>query len=144
MVVINPFWLSGFVDGRGSFYIGIDADPVFELGFQVLPEFRIICCDEPALLYSIRTYFRHGVVFTNNANCTIEYRVREVGALYSAVIPFFERYPLYTRKKFDFYCFRDVIRMMERKEHLTLEGLEQIKKIKSKMNKNKDEDIVRT
>lgn len=146
MVVINPFWLSGFVDGQGSFYVGMVANSAFEFGFQVLPEFRIVYRDQidQALLYSIRTYFRHGVVFFNSASHTLEYRVRELGALSSVIIPFFERYPLYTRKKFDFYRFRDIIRMMERREHLTQEGLEQIKKIKFTMNRSEDEDIVRT
>jgi len=145
MVVIDPLWLSGFTDGRGSFRVRLVADSEFELGFQVLPEFRIIQHGrDQALLYSIRTYFKHGVVYFNDKSSSLEYRVRELRALSSVIIPFFEKYPLYTQKKFDFYRFKDVIKMMEKKEHLTLEGLEKIKKIGFTMDKSEDEDIVRT
>jgi len=41
---------------------------------------------------------------------------------------------MHSTKKFDFYRFRKVAIMMERKDHLTAEGLMKIKSIASRMN----------
>ena len=46
------------------------------------------------------------------------------------IIPFFEKHSLKTMKKVDFQKFRKVLLMMERNEHLTLTGLDAIRKIR--------------
>ena len=51
------------------------------------------------------------------------------------IIDFFERYPLRTSKKKDFGLFSEVIQMMNNQEHLTKEGLDEIAKLVSKMNR---------
>ena len=35
-------WIAGFVDGEGCFHVGINRQPKMTLGWQVLPEFRIV------------------------------------------------------------------------------------------------------
>ena len=68
-------------------------------------------------------------------------RRREVGSLelldhlLERVIPFFEKHPLKTRKRVDFAKFRRVLLQMERGEHLTEEGVEEIRRIASQMNR---------
>jgi hypothetical protein len=53
------------------------------------------------------------------------------------IIPFFKKYPLQSAKALDFADFCKVAELIEIKAHLTLEGLDKIKKIKNGMNKGR-------
>ena len=39
---LEPFWVTGFVDGEGCFLVGINRHPEMTAGFQVLPEFTVV------------------------------------------------------------------------------------------------------
>ena len=47
------------------------------------------------------------------------YSVYRRSDLESVIIPFFERYPLMSRKHEDFVKWSEVVRLMQRKEHRT-------------------------
>jgi hypothetical protein len=46
-----------------------------------------------------------------------------------------DKYPLVTQKWADFELFKQVVDLLNRKEHLTIEGLQQIVSIKATMNR---------
>ena len=143
IVKINKDWLVGFVDGEGCFYVGVNKNETMKFGYQVLPEFRIVQHKRDVkLLFAIRTFFGHGNVVTNKGkNCDVmEYRVRKLETLSKIIIPFFEKNKLQTVKKYDFIIFRDIIRLIVSEEHLTREGIERIKELKSRMNRGKQID----
>jgi hypothetical protein len=50
------------------------------------------------------------------------------------IIDHFKRFPLLTQKCADFELFSQIFYLMEKKEHLTLEGLNKILAIKASMN----------
>lgn len=50
------------------------------------------------------------------------------------LINHFEKYPLLTQKAADLFLFKQVVRLMNSKTHLTIEGLHQIINIKASMN----------
>jgi len=52
----------------------------------------------------------------------------------SIIVPLFNNYPLIGYKKFDYLDFCKVVSIVKNKDHLTLEGLDSIKQIKSGMN----------
>ena len=54
--------------------------------------------------------------------------------LINIIIPHFEKYPLITQKKSDFILFKQIINLMNNKEHLTLEGLKKIIALKASLN----------
>jgi len=56
----------------------------------------------------------------------------------SKIIPFFSKYPIEGVKAKDFDDFCKVAELMKSKVHLTSDGLEQIRKIKSGMNRGRD------
>ena len=133
-------WIVGFTDGEGCFHVGINSkgidkvDKQLKLGVQVLPEFTISQHKaDVKVLYALKSHFDCGVVRKNHGN-TFCFRVRGHENLKFRVVPFFEKHKLKTRKGVDFLKFRKVIQIMDRQEHLTQEGLEQIRKIKSSMN----------
>ncbi len=135
---INSNWISGFVDGEGTFYVGINRNKTMTIGCQVLPEFRIVQHEKDIkLLHGIRDYFNCGVVRKNH-DTRQELRIRSLSNLNQIVIPHFIKYPLISRKKYDFLKFKRIIEIMNKKEHLSVSGIKKIITIASQMNtKNK-------
>ncbi len=132
---LEPEWITGFVDGEGCFYVGINPHPDMTTGFQVLPEFTVVQHERDAqLLHAIKAYFGCGVVRSNHAD-RAAYRVRGLEHLLGRIVPFFEGHPLQSKKRFDFLKFRRVLLLMGRGAHLTGEGLDQIRRIASEMNR---------
>ena len=129
---LSAQWISGFTDGEGCFHIGISKHSQMTTGYQVLPEFIIVQHKRDIkLLYNLKAYFGCGVVRKNKGSGNIySYRVRNRAHLMNIIIPFFEKHSLKTMKKVDFQKFRKVLLMMERNEHLTLTGLDAIRKIR--------------
>ena len=131
---LNAQWIVGFVDGEGCFHIGINKNQEMKLGVQVLPEFTVVQHQvDEQVLYALKAYFGCGVVRTNHGT-RLCYRVRGHENLLHKIIPFFEKHQLKTRKRVDFEKFRKVVLRMEKREHLTHDGLEKIRQIKTTMN----------
>jgi hypothetical protein len=131
---LNAQWIVGFVDGEGCFHIGINQKKEMKLEVQVLPEFTVVQHEvDQQVLYALKAYFGCGVVRKNHAT-RLCYRVRGHKNLISKIIPFFEKHQLKTRKHVDFEKFRKVVLLMEKREHLSADGLEKIRQIKETMN----------
>ena len=131
---LNAQWIVGFVDGEGCFHIGINKNQEMKLGVQVLPEFTVVQHQvDEQVLYALKAYFGCGVVRKNHGT-RLCYRVRGHENLLHHILPFFEKHQLKTRKRVDFAKFRKVILLMQKGEHLTPEGLEKIRQIKTTMN----------
>ena len=135
---LDAYWIVGFVDGEGCFHISINKMSKMSLGWQVLPEFRIVQHEkDESVLYKIKEYFGFGEVKVNRTDhygTRKEFRVRGLENLNKLVI-FFKKYKLNTSKKKDFEIFAQIIQMMNNKEHLTKKGLNKIAKLISQMNR---------
>ena len=57
--------------------------------------------------------------------------------IYNKVIPFFNQYKIIGIKSLDFEDFCKTAEIVKSKDHIKMEGLGQIKLIKSRMNKNR-------
>ncbi len=143
---INPYWLSGFVDGKCCFYVGIfppkkskNGAPPFPHGGQSVNLFfkLIQHSRDIELLKNIVKFLDCGVIQelkTPAVNllcvnfCDIEEKI----------IPFFYQYPLHGYKRLNLADFSKVVKLVRNKSHLTPEGLEKIKNIKAGMNKGRD------
>lgn len=53
----------------------------------------------------------------------------------SAIIDFFDRYPLITQKLADYLLFKQAFELIRNKEHLTIEGLNKLIAIQASVNK---------
>jgi hypothetical protein len=130
---LDPSWVTGFVDGEGCFYVGINRIEQMRLGWQVLPEFRVTQHErDAALLEQIRAFFDFGSVRPNHGD-RLDYRVRGLDNL-TEVVAFFERNPLRSTKRSDFETFAEIITMMSNDRHLTKPGLDRIARLASEMN----------
>lgn len=132
---LDPQWIVGFVDGEGCFHIGLNKNEGMTLKVQVLPEFTVVQHQRDiALLYALKNYFKCGEVNPNHGDRKA-FRVRNQETLAKVIIPFFDKHKLKTKKRIDFEKFRDVLLLMEKREHLTKEGLDKIRKIADQMNR---------
>ena len=132
---LNPYWIVGFVDGEGTFYVGINPHQEMSIGYQILPEFRVVQHEHDVqVLYGLKKHFNCGVVRVNHGDRK-EFRVRNIHHLQSIIVPFFTRYPLQTSKKFDFIKFKKILSLMATDRHLTKEGIIEIIDISSQMNR---------
>ena len=131
---LSSTWITGFVDGEGCFHIGINRLPKMTLGWQVLPEFRVVQHQRDVqLLYRLKDFFGFGNVVVNHGDRK-EFRVRGLENL-QKIVNFFNKNPLQTSKKGDFEIFATVIHLMSNGEHLKKEGLEKIANLASQTNR---------
>ena len=127
-------WITGFVDGEGCFFIGLNKNTQMSVGFQVLPEFIVVQHKrDEQILQALKSAWGCGVVRKNHGN-RLCYRVRGLNDIQNTIIPFFEKHSLKTKKKIDFLKFRKILQLIEKKNHLTISGLLQIDKIRLTMN----------
>lgn len=130
---LNAQWITGFVDGEGCFHVAINRMPKMQIGWQVLPEFRVVQHKrDMQILHRIKETLGCGKVKQNHGD-RFEVRVRGMEEL-KKVIEFFKKYPLQTIKRKNFETFCEIIEIMERKEHLTKRGLDKIARMASTMN----------
>ena len=131
---LAPDWVVGFTEGEGCFRVSINKQPKMSTGWQVLPEFRIVQHKRNrTTLKKLQGFFRAGDVVVNH-DTRWELRIRKLSDL-KKVVTFFKQHPLHTTKQSDFRIFAQVLSMMERREHLTHEGLAKIAKLIWKMNR---------
>ena len=122
---LDPRWITGFVDGEGCFYVGINQHNRTRQ-WQLLPEFRIVQHQrDEQVLHRIQKYFGFGVVTVNHGDRK-EFRVRDLQNL-KRIIECFKIHKFLTRsKQKSFEVFSEVIEMRNKKEHLSDEGREKI------------------
>ena len=120
---LDAQWITGFVDGEGCFYVGINKHSEMKVGFQVLPELTVVQHKRDIqILYALRDYFECGVVRTNHGD-RWAYRVRSITDLFEIIVPFFIKYPLKSKKRLDFEKFKHILKMMKEGDHMSLEGI---------------------
>lgn len=66
-----------------------------------------------------------------------DFKVKSITDINKKVIPFFDKCPIFGVKALDYADFCRVAQIMETKAHLTQEGLNEILKIKTGMNKGR-------
>ena len=133
--------LHGFQDlqtVKDAFMYLLTKFPKMSLGWQVLPEFRIVQHEkDEAVLFRIKNYFGFGNVKINRTDShgtRKKFRVRGLENL-NQLVNFFDKNSLNTSKKNDFKIFSKIIQLMNKREHLTKEGLDKIARLISKMNR---------
>ena len=132
---LDAQWITGFVDGEGCFHVGINPHKEMTTGYQVLPEFTVVQHKRDVqILYALKDYFGCGVVRTNHGD-RMAYRVRGIKHLLEHIIPFFVKHPLKSKKNIDFKKFRKILLKIETGDHLTQEGIEEIRRIAQQMNR---------
>jgi hypothetical protein len=136
---LNPYWVSGFVDGEGCFSVSIHRNPYTQRtrGWQLHAVFQVTQHQASRhVLEELRDHFGCGKVRTKGPGSTVMvYAVDSMTDLEEHILPFFERYPLKV-KHADFRRFATIVRSLCRKEHFTETGFERIVRLAYAMNQH--------
>ena len=130
---LDPLWVTGFIDGEGCFHVSITENKELNLGWRVHQRFTItLHKKDEAILELIQKFFAVGQIYKQGPQ-VLQFRVLSSKDL-KIIKNHFAKFPLKTKKRRDLELWIKVEKKIERREHLTLEGLRQIVGIKAAMN----------
>ena len=130
---LNPYYVTGFTDGEGCFYVSVSSNPRYKTAYRVKAVFHIgVHIRDLALLEQILLFFGVGTISKLGAE-SVQFRVSGSENL-KVIINHFDKYPLLTNKQSDYLLFKQVVNDMDKGKHLTVEGLNKIMSIKAVMN----------
>jgi len=136
-------WVVGFVDGEGCFSCPIQRNRSMGLGWQVQPRFVVVQGEKSLLaLKLLAAVLGCGQIYRNRRHDNhkedmLSYQVLRRDDLRQRIVPFFEANPLVTAKSENFLKFREILDMMERRLHLSMDGLCRIALVQQTMNQRK-------
>jgi hypothetical protein len=156
MTIFNPKqvpsdlgnYLAGFADGEGSFHVSFRKRKDYRIPWKISLSFNVSQKD-PVILSLFKKHLKCGSLRERKDDGVWYYEVTNFTAIQKNVIPFFQRFAfLSAKKKRDFSKFQQIAKLIEKKDHLTLEGIKEILKIRKEMNdggkrKYSDEEILR-
>jgi len=137
--MLSPDYITGFVDGEGSFHVAIYKDSHMKYNVKIIPEFHVSQqANSRKVLDGLVASFKCGYVKKNHPknrkDTTCVFVVRSRDDLSKKVIPFFERHKLQTKKHKDFIIFAKIVRLMSNNRHKSKSGVRQICKLAYSMN----------
>lgn len=131
--ILNPWFITGFVDAEGSFMIKINSNASLKNKWGVSASFKItLHLRDKSLLEQIQLYFGVGKIYTSGSSAA--YEVNSLKEL-EIILSHFNKYYLISQKYSDFELFKAAVSLVKTGEHLTLEGLQKIVNIKASMNR---------
>ena len=135
VVPLDPWYVTGLVDGEGCFCVSLAIRTRLRTGLEVRPSFSVSLNEKDlGLLRDLQAFFGSGWIRESKGDRTFKYEVRSIGDLTSVVLPHFGRFPLRGYKARSCAGFCQVCRMMEQGHHLQRDGLRQIIGIAYQMN----------
>ena len=134
-LIPDPFWLAGFIEGEGCFFIDISKAAGAKLGERVQAVFQITQhLQDIVLMQTILSFLGCGRIKNFHGKEFVNVIVSKLSEIDGKVLPFLEKYPIRGNKFLDYKDFKKVVELMKTKSHLTEEGLAKIKEIKAGMN----------
>jgi hypothetical protein len=127
--------MAGFITGEGCFYVKIRKSSSHSIGYQVMLEFSVgQHIRDTQLLANFITYLGCGKLYTNPNLPWATYRCHKFAEIDLKILPYFYKNKIKGVKSEDFNAFCEIAEIIRDKAHLTSEGLDKIKEIKSGMN----------
>ena len=93
------------------------------------------------LLELMRSYLGGNNKFYKSGESMIQIRITSLEVLTNVVIPHFNKYPLLTQKRADFEIFKQAVEILNRKEHLTIEGIRKLVSLRASLNNGLSDEV---
>jgi len=136
---LNPHYVSGFIDGEGSFSISIGKHKTLKRGFEVRPEFEIeLRKDDQEILERILITIGAGRLY----DCSYErygwyphvkFKITSIWTMKEYLFPFLDAYPLQAKKAKSYVIFKEIVLMVCDKKHLSDAGFERIVELRKEL-----------
>jgi hypothetical protein len=131
---LHPLFVTGFADAESSFVILINKNSKYKMGYSIQASFAIkLHKKDRVLLEKIVSYFGVGNISIGGVD-SLSYRVTSLKDLTGTIIPHFDKYPLISKKRADYELFKQIVELMNSKEHLTPAGFQKCLAIKASIN----------
>jgi hypothetical protein len=147
--LMTPGWVVGFVDGEGCFSCSIYRCHKMTLKWQVRPSFDVVQGESSRdVLEELVRFFDCGRIYLNRRKDNhredlLRFNVYRFEDLRTKIVPFFRANPLRTSKRENFEKFARIIELMEKRRHLSIDGIIEIARIQETMNHRKPSEVLR-
>jgi hypothetical protein len=142
--MLTPDYIVGLVDGEGSFTVYVRDPSRAKTAIRrvvVEPKFYVKLIEKDKdILFALRDFFGCGSVYyqkdtrPNHQNC-YRFEVYRWDDLSKIIIPFFKKHTLrFVSKRNDFSVFCQMMKLLQKKVHLTETGVKQLLKLKQQMH----------
>lgn len=133
-VILDPNWISGFISAEGNFDVRIPSTNS-KLGYRVQLRFRITQHSRDyILMQKIVEYLGSGKIYKYGGKSAFSLTIVDFKDITDILIPFFNESPIIGIKLYDYLDWCKIHILMLNRSHLTIEGINTIRKIKSGMN----------
>lgn len=143
-LALPPWYISGFVDGEGSFVFFLSPRKDIRVGYEVNLDFQIeLRYDDRPILERIVATLGCGIIQDLNYKRFpswqphVRLRIGRIDDLYNKLCPFFVQYPLQAKKQRNFLVFQQAVLIKYQKRHTTPEGLEELWILRKEIEKLK-------
>jgi len=144
-IKLNPYWVTGFIEAEGCFGILLTkSDKTGKISIRNRLSISQSTHDF-AVLKAIKDFFNAGYLSpkAEDINSLDLAKLSQDNSFYynstpSTFIPFFDKYPLYTRKQLDYQDFIKFYQLKKNKVHLTDTGFEIMDNLCRNMNSGRD------
>lgn len=131
---LDPYFITGLIEAEGSFSITKHKDKRSRHDITIGLRFKItMLVNETQLLYMVKSFFNCGNIFTGKDG-TITFEIRDIDSINKYVVSHFINYPLRGTKYLDFLSFKKSLSIINLKDHLTKDGINEIIGISNNMN----------
>ncbi len=128
-------YITGLVDGEGSFMVSFSKRDKLKTGVEVRPAFSVSQHKRNReILFRLQEYFKCGSVRFDSHDDTYKYEVRSLDEIIKYIIPHFEQYPLRTTKQQDFERLKMICLLMRTRHHRSEVGIREIIGVAYQMN----------
>jgi len=140
--MITADYVVGLTDGEGCFYINARPPDKRYQGSKAGVETHFYIKlreDDLSLLKQVKNFFKCGAVYyqkekrKNHSPC-YRFEINSHKDIQGVVIPFFDKYPLKSKKKKNYLIFRKIAMIIGNSNYKEDENLRKILKLKSQMN----------
>jgi hypothetical protein len=141
-IILNPYWISGFISAEGNFDVRIPSTNS-KLGYRVQLRFRISQHSRDfVLMQKIVEYLGSGKIYKYAGKSAVSLSIVDFKDITNIIIPFLNKNTIIGIKLYDYLDWCKIHSLMVNRSHLTVEGINSIRKIKSGMNTGRHwEDI---
>jgi hypothetical protein len=129
------YFISGFVDGEGSFSVAIIRHPTQKFGWMINPVFQVYQHEKYRYALELCKFvFGTGSIYRKSGiHPVLNFSVDSRRNIIEKIIPFFDKYPVVVKRE-NYLKFKSILISMEHKEHHTLSGFKRLVSIAHTMN----------
>lgn len=130
------WFLAGLIDGEGSVCVSIKEHKHGKFGYLIDPEFFIYQHkNRKELLETALKVFGTGRIYPKPGNNDVlVFAIDSRKSIIERVIPFLDKYSLFSAKLSDYQRFKKIVMALENKEHWTKQGMVRIIRLAYMMN----------